>query len=132
MSAKKRKDPATEKYREKLPFGKMTFVLNNLDDGQDDELTELFKNPPDLFDFLMDCVDKGLDIKLSYDSYSQGYQYTASGNWIGFPSAGYGCSAFSRSDAADALFVLWYKVAVVCQFDLSSAAGREKRTKERG
>ena len=132
MSTKKTKDPATKKYREKAPFGKMTFVLNNLDEGQDDELQGFEKTPPDIFAFLSDCIDKGLDVKISFDSYSDGYQATASGNWIGFPSEGYGCSGFSRHGVDDALFVLWYKVAIVCQFDLSSAQGREKRSKERG
>jgi len=126
--------PVREKAakREKLPFGKVTFVLNNLDDAQDDELTGFEKTPPNLLDFLTDCVDKGLDIKASYDTYSDGYQVSATGNWEGFPSSGYATSAFSRHNAEEALFVLWYKVAIVCQFDLSSAAGREKRTKERG
>jgi len=132
MSGKKTRDIATQKHREKAPFGKMLFVLNNLDDGQDNELRGFESTPPDIFAFLSDCIDKGLDVKISYDGYSDGYQAIASGNWLGFPSEGYGCSGFSRHGVDDALFVLWYKVAIVCQFDLSSAAGREKRVKERG
>jgi len=132
MSSKTDKPPVTQKSREKLPFGKIQFVLNNLDDAQDDELVGFEKTPPNLLDFLTDCVDKGLDIKASYDTYSDGYQVSATGNWEGFPSAGYATSAFSRHNSEEALFVLWYKVAIVCQFDLSSAQGREKRTKERG
>lgn len=118
--------------RTKLPYGSMDFVLNNLDDGQLEELASFESNPPDLYSFLSDCVDKGLDIKIAYDSFSGGYQAIATGGWKNFPNEGLGCSGFSKSDASDALFVLWYKVAVVCQFDLRTAKGREKRTRLRG
>lgn len=118
--------------RVKLPFGNLTFVLNNLDEGQHEELSSFENNPPNLLDFMTDCVDKGLDVKTSYDAYSDGYQAIASGNWDNFPSAGFACSGFSKHGTDDALFVLWYKVAVICQFDLSTAKNREKRTRERG
>ena len=120
------------KIRMKLPFGNLEFVLNNIDDGQLEELSGFEDNPPNLLDFLTDCVDKGLDVKTSYDSYSKGYQAIATGNWEGFPSAGFACSGFSKHGADDALFVLWYKVAIICQFDLSTGKGREKRSRERG
>lgn len=118
------------KEREKLPFGKIQFVLNNLDDGQVAELDAFENNPPDLYAFLSDCIDKGIDLKISFDNYSKGYQAIATGAWKHYPSADFACSGFSRHSADDALFVLWYKVAVVCQFDLSSAAGRETRSKK--
>lgn len=121
-----------EKSREKLPFGNIRFVLNNLDDGQRAELDAFENTPPDLLSFLSDCVDKGIDVKLGFDSYSKGYQAVATGVYKDFPSAGFATSGFSKSGADDALFVLWYKVAVVCQFDLSSANGRENITKLRG
>lgn len=118
--------------RTKVPYGEIKFVLNNLDEGQEQELENFEATPPDLFSFLSDAIDKGLDVKLTYDTYSNGYQAVATGAWKDFPSAGYATSAFSKAGADDALFVLWYKVAIVCQFDLSSANGREKRTKQRG
>jgi len=118
--------------RLKVPFGKIEFVLNNLDDAQEQELLAYEKTPPDLFSFLSDAIDKGIDIKLTYDTYSNGYQAVANGGWKEFPSAGFATSAFSKAGADDALFVLWYKVAIVCAYDLSSAHGREKRTKQRG
>lgn len=124
--AKKGNKQGTEK-RIKLPFGDIKFVLNNLDDGMIEDLNAYEAKKPDLSAFLSDCVDKGLDIKIGYDNYSGGYQAIATGNYKDFPSSGYACSGFSRSDAYDALFVLWYKVSVVCQFDLSSAKDREKR-----
>jgi len=132
MANKNKPKENVNKSREKLPFGKLTFVLNNLDDGQDDELTAFEQTPPDLWAFLSDCIDKGIDVKFGYDTYSNGYQCIASGNYANFPSSGFACSGFSKHGCDDALFVLWYKVAIVCQFDLSSAAGREKRTRERG
>lgn len=122
--------PVETVKREKLPYGSIEFVLNNLDEGQEQELDNFEKNPPDLSAFMSDCIDKGLDIKLSHNDYSGGYQAVATGAWKGFPSSGFAASGFSRSDAMDALFVLWYKVAVVCQFDLSSAKGRETRSKK--
>lgn len=118
--------------RKKRPFGDITFVLNNLDNGQLEELDNLEKTPPDLYSFMSDCVDKGIDLKIGYDNYSKGYQAVATGAYDGFPSAGFATSGFSKAGADDALFVLWYKVAIICQFDLSSANGREKRTKQRG
>lgn len=118
--------------RHKLPFGKVTFVLNNLDDGQMAELDGFEKTPPDLLVFITDCIDKGIDVKIAFDNYSKGYQAIATGAYDGFPSANFATSGFSRHGADDALFVLWYKVAVICQFDLSSAAGRETRSRERG
>lgn len=116
--------------RVKLPFGEIKFVLNNLDRGQEAELDSFESNPPDLSAFMSDCIDKGLDIKIQYDSYSGGYQAIATGAYKDFPSSGFAASGFSRNDAMDALFVLWYKVAVVCQFDLSTASGRESRSKK--
>jgi len=122
-----------QKKREKLPFGQTTWVLNNLDDGMLEQLDEFEKTPPNLLDFLTDCVDKGIDVKCGYDSYSDGYQAVAMGSYKDFPSAGFSASGFSKHGSDDALFVLWYKVAIVCQFDLSSAEGRDKRSqRQRG
>lgn len=118
------------KEREKAPYGKMVFVLNNLDESQIQELDAYEAHPPDLWGFLSDCIDKGIDLKISFDNYSKGYQAIATGAWKNFPSVDYAVSGFSRHSADDALFVLWYKVAIVCQFDLSSAAGRENRSKK--
>jgi hypothetical protein len=126
--AKKQHKPEEEK-RVKLAFGDIQFVLNNLDDGQIAELESFESNPPDLSAFMSDCVDKGMDIKIGHNAFSGGYQAIATGAYKNFPSSGYAVSGFSRSDAMDALFVLWYKVAIICQFDLSSASGRENRSK---
>lgn len=115
--------------RKKLAFGNTKFVLNNLDDGQIEDLATYEEHPPDLWTFLTDCVDKGIDVKVTFDNYSQGYQAIATGSWAGFPSSNFACSGFSRHSADDAIFVLWYKVAIMCQFDLSSAEGRETRSK---
>lgn len=121
-----------QEKRVKVPYGEIKFVLNNLDEQQEAELEAFEATPPDLFSFISDAIDKGIDIKLTYDTYSNGYQCVATGAWKDFPSSGFATSAFSKAGADDSLFVLWYKVAIVCQFDLSSASGREKRTKQRG
>lgn len=128
----KKSEASNSSVREKLPFGDVKFVLNNLDDGQISELDLYEDKHPDLYGFLSDCVDKGIDLKITYDKYSKGYQCVATGAWYGFPSSGFATSGFSKAGADDALFVVWYKVAIVCNFDLSSAQGRELRTKERG
>jgi hypothetical protein len=129
-----RKTKAKFEERKKIAFkdSNLKFVLNNLDSGQLEELDTFEENPPNLADFLTACVDNGLDVKVSYDTYSKGYQASAIGSWQNYPSADCGASAFSRSSADDALFVLWYKVEVISQYDLSQHAGREKITKERG
>lgn len=118
--------------RVRAEYGKMQFVLNNLDDGQLAELDKLEETRIDVWGFVTSCIDNGIDIKLSYDTYSKGYQAIATGAWAGFPSCGFGTSAFSKSGADDALFVLWYKVEIVCEYNLGSAANRDRRTKERG
>jgi len=124
--------PKKAEGRIRAEFGKMSFVLNNLDDGQIEEMERLEGTNVDVWGFVNSCIDNGLDIKLSHDTYSGGYQAIATGAWKGFPSEGFGTSAFSKSGADDALFVLWYKVEIVCEYNLASASNREKRTRERG
>lgn len=121
-----------ETSRTRAEYGKMQFVLNNLDDGQLEELDKMPFGQVDVVGFITNCVDNGIDVKISHDSYSGGYQAIASGGWKDYPSEGFGTSAFSKSGADDALFVLWYKVEIICEYNLSSASGREKRTRERG
>lgn len=130
MAKKPKSSVTTDDKRIKLPFGNVVWILNNLDESQLEELDAFEQNPPDLYAFMSDCIDKGMDLKIAYDNYSKGYQAIATGCYEEFPSAGYACSGFSKADASDALFVLWYKVAVVCQFDLSSMKDRETRTRK--
>lgn len=118
MAAKKK---ASDGKRKKRAFGsKLTWLLNNLSEEKLNHADELSPTSDTLLEFLMAAVDAGLDIKVGYDDYSGCYQAVAIGAWDGFPSAGYAVSARSNRDCSDALTLIWYKVVVMADGDLST------------
>lgn len=107
----------------------LVWVANNLNEGRLEHADKLAPSAEDLFDFLLQAVDAGIDIKISYDTYSDCYQATAIGAWEGADSSGFGVSSRSARDVRDAVVLIWYKVAIMAEYDLSSMP-TEKETDE--
>ncbi len=107
--------------RTKRAFGaKLKWVANNLSEEKLDHVDQLAPSSEQLMDFFLEALDVGLDIKVGWDDYSSCYQATAIGAWDGFPSAGYAVSARSSRDAYDALILMYYKVFVMAEMNLSN------------
>jgi hypothetical protein len=116
-----KKKSNSETKRIKRAFGsKLIWLLNNLSEDKLAHADELAPTAPTIMDFLMEAVDHGLDIKVGWDNYSECYQASAIGSWDGYPSAGYAVSARSNRDCMDALALVWYKVVIMADGDLSS------------
>ncbi len=107
--------------RSKRSFGsKLKWVQNHISEEKLKYVDDHAPKPETIMEVLLGCVDWGIDVKVSWDDYSECYQVTAIGAWEGFPSAGYACSARSSRDVYDALCLLWFKVVVSADGDLSS------------
>lgn len=116
---KKQAVPITK--RAKRNFGsKLIWLLNNLSDEKLSHADSMAPTSDQLMEFVLQAVDAGLDIKVGWDDYSSCYQASAIGAWDGFPSAGFGVSARSNRDPMDALSLVWYKVVIMADGDLSS------------
>jgi len=116
----KRKENGKSK-RKKRAFGsKLIWLLNNLSEEKLTHADEIAIPAEEIMEFLMEAVDSGLDIKVGWDDHSGCYQASAIGAWDNFPSAGFAVSARSNRDCLDALVLVWYKVAVMADGDLSS------------
>jgi hypothetical protein len=119
--------------RKKRSFGdKITWVLNNLSVTHLDTLDERYPNADQIMDFFLACIDSGLNVTVSWDDYSGGYQATAIGNWEGFANSGYGVSGRSSRDCHDALAIIWYKIAICAEGDLSSMPSDREEEDMRG
>lgn len=117
--AKKKQEPTSK--RKKRAFGsKLVWLLNNLSEEKLAHADAVSPSTEELLEFFMGAVDSGLDIKITWDDYSSCYQASAIGAWDGFPSAGYAVSARSSRDCGDALALVWYKVVVMADGDLST------------
>lgn len=125
---KPQRENGTDKRRKKFTnYQKTQWVLNNLADEQLDDMDKRDWPYEDVFTFFDTAISRGLDIKVGWDDYSQCFKATASGMWLGFTNTGYATQGRS-SDCQDALKILWYKVVVVCDWDLSQyAAGTTER-----
>jgi len=117
-----KKKPAPLKVkREKIAFGgKLIWVIDNLTEQEKEHADEINPTPAEITDFLMACVDNGIDVKCSWDTYSECYQAVAIGSWHGYPSQGYATSGRSGSSISDALLMLFYRIQIKAEFNLSS------------
>lgn len=127
-----RKDKGDIK-RAKRAFGsKIQWVANNLSDEKLTHADTIAPAATALMEFIHEAVDAGIDIKVGWDSFSNCYQATAIGAWDGFPSAGYALSARSSRDPHDALVLVWYKVVVMAEGDLSNLMTDDETDNYRG
>lgn len=130
MAVKKQK---RESKRVKRSFrASLIWVIDNLSKEKMKHADEITPSDSTLIQFLLEGVDNGLDIKVSWDAYSNCYQATAIGAWEGFPSAGYAVSARSNRDSGDALALVWYKVVIVADGNLSSVPTEKEEDEMRG
>ncbi len=119
--------------RKKRGFGaKLIWVLNNLSEEKLAHADTIAPSDPALLEFLGEAVDSGIDIKTTWDDYSNCYQVSAIGAWDGFPSAGFAVSARSNRDTHDALCLVWYKVVILADGDLSSVPSEQEEDDLRG
>lgn len=117
--AQKKKDKNSKRI--KRNFGaKLVWLLNNLSEEKLAHADEIRPTDAAVLDFFLHAVDSGIDIKVTWDNFSECYQASAIGSWDGFPSAGYAVSARSARGTHDALALIWYKVVVMADGDLSS------------
>lgn len=123
MAKKEQKHARTREdddKRVKAPYGGgLEWVLNNLSDDQLKHCDEVAPSIASLLADLNQAIDMGLEIKLGWDGYSKCWQASAIGAWKDFPSEGYATSARSSADIGDALLLLWYKIVIMSEFDLS-------------
>lgn len=131
MATKARKTEKSKRTKRSFGAG-LEWVINNLSAAQLADLDGRYPNEIEIVGFLMACVDNGIDVKISHDDYSNTYAATAIGAWDGFPSAGYGTNGRSGRDTFDALVILWYKIAIVAEGDLSSIPTDGEMDKMRG
>lgn len=122
-----------EAKRVKRSFGaKLVWVIDNLSKAQ---LAEYEKAVPDetvLYRFLMDAVDGGMEIKVTWDSFSDCYLATCIGAFVGYENSGYATGARSKRDVQDALGLLWYKVVVVAGGSLKGVLSENELDDLRG
>lgn len=117
MAAKRKQE---KDKRKKRTFGaNLQWVANNLSEEKLKHVDTLAPTADQLMDFFLEAVDCGLDIKVGWDAYSNCYQATAIGQWDGFPSAGFGVTARSSRDVYDAFILMYYKVFVMAEMNLS-------------
>jgi hypothetical protein len=133
MASKSKNSKADDsKKRIKIAdFKSIVWVLNNLND---DEIAAMDMLPFDgekFAEFVELCVDSGLDIKLSYDDYSNAYQCTAIGAWQSFHNAGIGVSARGL-DIFDSFKILWFKVEQIAGWDLRQFVDKQSVRSRRG
>ncbi len=115
----KKKDVKSKRARRSYGV-KLQWRLNHLSEAKINDADERSPSPNDLLEFLTSAVDAGLDVKVSWDDFSSCYIASAVGAWDGFDSAGYAVSARSGRDCLDALALVWYKVVILADGDLSS------------
>lgn len=120
------------KKREKFgDYKNSRWVLNNLDETQ---LLLMDNTDFDLsraMEWVESLVDEGMELKFTWDTYSNCYQANIFGSFMGFTNTGYGVSA--RSDSfEDIIKILWFKFDYLCERDLTQAYEPVTRSKRRG
>lgn len=119
--------------RMKAPYkAGLHWVLNNLTEAKLSDLDRRAPTDETIMEFFLGCVDAGIDVKITHDVYSDCYTAIAVGSWEGFPSEGFATSGRSARDPSDALAILWYKVVVLADGDLSSIPTEDKIDSLRG
>lgn len=128
-----KKTKKADSKRKKIAYGAgLVWVANNLSEEQLKHADEIAPDTAEIIEFMLSSVDAGLDIKVGWDDYSNCYQAVAIGSWSDFPSSGYAVSARSSRDVLDALVLVWYKVMVMAQGELSSLPSAKEEDDMRG
>lgn len=107
---------ATE--RKAIPFGEITWVINNLTATQLAEYDALEKDYSIIFADLNRLLEKGWKMSCKWDDRSSAHQATLIAGYSDMENAGFALSARS-DDLLDAIGIVWYKIEVIAQSDLS-------------
>jgi len=131
--AKTKLDQEHPKKREKFQDWKNTrWVMNNLNEEQLAAMDETPFDAARAFDWFAHLVDNGVDVKMSWDDWSQCYSMTIQGAFLGFVNAGYACSARSPEGYEDCTKILWYKFEYLANGDMSQAYEKAPKRGKRG
>lgn len=110
--ARGKKTTEEKKQVGEIPFGQVTWVLNNLSKS---ELEQYDENPPEaseIFSFLQRMVETGWKVSQKWDYDSKCVQVTFIQNRLEYPNSGFAFSARS-DDWTDALGLCWYKFTII-------------------
>lgn len=110
--ARKKKSEGVVVETGDVPFGQITWVLNNLTTK---ELEQYDENPPEaseLVSFMQRSLETGWKVSIKWDSKSECIQVSFVQGRFEYPNAGFAFSARS-DDWLDALGLCWFKYTVV-------------------
>lgn len=123
-------DPKIDRQKIK-DFMSLVWVLNNLSDTEISKMDTLPFDGERFSEFMELLVDGGMDVKLSWDTYSKSYAISAMGAWVGFPNEGVAISA-RGVDIFDAWKILWFKIEVIAGWDLKQFVDNVPVSRKRG
>lgn len=104
--------------RKPIPFGEITWVLNNLTSQQLADYDAVEKDYSTIFADLNRMLEQGWKLSCKWDDRSSAHQATLIAGYQEMENAGFALSARS-DDLLDAIGIVWYKFEVVAQADLS-------------
>lgn len=123
-----------EKPKKREKFGdykNSKWVLNNLDETQLLLMDNTEFDVSRVMEWVETLVDAGMELKFTWDTYSNCYQANIFGSFVGFTNTGYGVSA--RSDSfEDIIKILWFKFDYLCERDLTQAYEPVAKSRRRG
>lgn len=108
------------------------WVLNNIDDDLLAQIDNADFDTGRYMDWLSHLVDHGIEVKFTFDDWSQCYQATALGAWQGFPNCGYAVAARSDEGFEDCIKILWGKIEFIAQMDLVACYEQPQKRSRRG
>lgn len=104
--------------RKPIPFGEITWVMNNLTASELAKYDALEKDYSAIFADLNRLMEQGWKLSCKWDDRSGAHQATLIAGFADMENAGFALSARS-DDLLDAIGIVWYKIEVVAQNDLS-------------
>jgi len=108
----------SKKRLEKLPFGDLKWVMNNLTTEQLSDMDKRAYTGDEVIGLVQRLVEDRWQISVKWDDYSGGIQVTAIMPYKNLPNAGYAFSGRS-DDILDAMTIVVYKYFVVADGNLS-------------
>ena len=121
MPTKKSSRTKRKKAPEQVPFGEITWVMNNLTNEQLSDMDATEWTGDHIIGRIQFLVEGGWKISAKWDYYSEAVQVSCIQVEKGRPNAGYAFSARS-DDVLDAMKIVVYKHDVVAEGNLSDFA----------
>lgn len=104
--------------RKQVPFGQITWVMNNLSATELAAYDALEKDYVNVFADLNRLMESGWKLSCKWDDKSSAHQATLIAGYEDMENAGFALSARS-DDLLDAIGIVWFKFEVIAQADLS-------------